>query len=212
MAESIALLGSLIAVTAVVSLSGVMMPGPVFAASIAKGYKDRHAGLWIGIGHGMIELPLIILIGFGLGIYFNNLYVALIIGIAGGSMLMFMGLSMVDMRKNTKEYEQYLPQRPTVVGILMTAVNPYWFIWWATVGAALIIFALTLGILGLAVFAAVHISCDIGFNYFVSYSANKSKRFWRKQTHEYVFGACGVLMYGFGIFFVGMPIIDYIAS
>jgi threonine/homoserine/homoserine lactone efflux protein len=210
MDEYITLMGSLIAVTAIVSLSGVMMPGPVFAASIAKGYKDRHAGLWIGIGHGMIELPLIILIGFGLGIYLNNLYVALIIGIAGGSMLMFMGLSMFDMRKDTKEYEQYLPQRPTVVGIVMTAVNPYWFIWWATVGATMIIFALTLGILGLAVFAVVHISCDIGFDYFVSYSANRSKKFWKRRTHEYVFGACGVLMYGFGIFFVGKPIIDYI--
>jgi len=211
MTDSVALLGSLIAVTALVSLSGVMMPGPVFAASVAKGYKDRHAGFWIGIGHGIIELPLIILIGFGLGIYLNNIYVALAIGIAGGSMLMFMGLSMIDMRKDTKEYEQYLPQRPTVVGILMTAVNPYWFIWWATVGATLIIFALTLGVLGLVVFTTIHITCDIGFDFFVSYSANRSKKFWRKRTHEYVFGTCGVLMYGFGIFFISMPIIDFIS-
>ena len=45
-----------------ISLSGVMLPGPLTAATIAKGYNDKNAGVMIGIGHGIVEIPIIALI------------------------------------------------------------------------------------------------------------------------------------------------------
>lgn len=203
-------LGSLISITAVVSLSGVLMPGPVMAATIAKGYKDRNAGLAIGIGHGIIEVPLIFLIGFGLGVYFNSFLITLIIGLAGGGMMFYLGLIMVRMRKYTETSENYLPYRPAIVGIIMTIANPYWFLWWFTIGASLVLFSLTLGLMGLVIFAIVHVSCDIVWDYFVSYSVFKSKKFWRDRTHEYVFAACGLIMVVFGVYFLLSPVIELI--
>jgi len=206
MAEYLALMGSLIAITATVSLSGVLMPGPVLAATIAKGYKDKHAGLWIGIGHGIIEVPLIVLIGYGLGVFFSYDPVTIAIGIAGGLMLLYLGVNMIRMRHDTEQSEEYLPYPSALVGVIMTIANPYWFLWWATIGAALILFAMELGLVGLAVFAAVHVSCDIGWDYFVSYSVNRSTSFWKGRTHEYVFIICGAIMIVFGIYFFGSPI------
>jgi threonine/homoserine/homoserine lactone efflux protein len=205
MSDFITLMGSLILITGIVSLSGVLMPGPVLAATIAKGYRDKHAGLGIGIGHGIIEIPLILLIGLGLGVFFENFTVQLTIAVAGGGMLAFLGINMILMRKDTSQQEEYLPYRPTFVGIMMTIANPYWFLWWATIGATLILFSLQLGFLGLAVFTIVHVSCDIGWDYFVSLSVNRSKKFWRSKTHEYVFGLCGIIMVIFGIYFLLSP-------
>jgi len=47
-----------------ISLTGVMLPGPMTAATIAKGYSDRNAGALIAIGHAVIEIPLIVAIYF----------------------------------------------------------------------------------------------------------------------------------------------------
>ncbi|UCH88766.1 MAG: LysE family transporter [Thermoplasmata archaeon] len=209
MSESLALLGSLILITLIVSLSGVLMPGPVLAATVAKGYKDKHAGLGIGIGHGIIEVPLIAVIGLGLGVFFKNLTLQLIIGLAGGAMLAFLGINMIRMRKDTTQTEKYLPYHSLVVGMLMTVANPYWFLWWATIGASLILFSLQLGLLGLVIFTIVHVSCDVVWDYFVSYSVNKSKKFWRTRTHEFVFILCGIIMIVFGIYFIIWPFLDF---
>jgi threonine/homoserine/homoserine lactone efflux protein len=186
------------------------MPGPVLAATVAKGYKNKHAGLGIGIGHGIIEVPLIAVIGFGFSTFFENITLQLVIGLAGGTMLGYLGINMIRLRKEVDQTEQYLPYPPLLVGMLMTVANPYWFLWWATIGASLILFALELGLIGLAVFTIVHVSCDIGWDYFVSLSVNKSKSFWRSRTHELIFAICGIIMIGFGIFFIAKPIIDFI--
>ncbi|MFA5065826.1 MAG: LysE family transporter, partial [Dehalococcoidia bacterium] len=75
-----------------ISLSGVMLPGPLTAATIAKGYEDRNAGAMIGIGHGIIEIPIIALIYFGFASYLNDPVVKTVTGLAGGALLIVMGL------------------------------------------------------------------------------------------------------------------------
>ena len=56
----------------VISFSGVMMPGPVFAVTLTKSYKSPWAGTQIALGHAVIEVPLILLIYFGFAQFFQN--------------------------------------------------------------------------------------------------------------------------------------------
>src|SRR3989338_11086916 len=50
----------------VISISGVMSPGPLFAANLAYGLKGgTKAGLKMAYGHTVVELPLVILLGIG---------------------------------------------------------------------------------------------------------------------------------------------------
>ncbi|MFA7486297.1 MAG: lysine transporter LysE, partial [Phycisphaerae bacterium] len=51
----------------VISLSGVLAPGPVTTAAIALGSRNKFAGFLIGIGHVIVELPVIIILIFGAG-------------------------------------------------------------------------------------------------------------------------------------------------
>lgn len=185
-----------------ISLSGVMMPGPVMVAAIAKGSEDKHAGLWIAIGHLMVEIPLIAFIAMGFYYILTDNWIQGIIGIAGGILLVQMGYKMVKMRKKKKVVKKSFPGHPVLAGIVTTGGNPYFILWWATVGSALIIAALEFGWVGILGFVIIHETCDILWDWFLSYSVHSSKEKWTRKTHAAVFGTCGAILIIFGIYFV----------
>jgi len=185
-----------------ISLSGVLMPGPVLAAAIVKGAERKHAGAWIALGHLVVELPLITAIAGGLYYVFRNDWVKIGIGVIGGMLLLYMGARMFQMRTDDEIVKKAFPAHPMVAGILTTATNPYFILWWATVGANLILWGLTFGIVGIITMAIVHESCDLGWDYFVSYSVFVSRKLWTKKVRAYVFGVCGLLLVVFGAYFI----------
>ena len=87
-------LGLFLLSAAGISLTGVMLPGPLTAATIVKGYSDKHAGAWIAAGHAVIEIPLIAVIYFGLGHFIDSPHVEKGIYLAGGLMLLYLGFRM----------------------------------------------------------------------------------------------------------------------
>jgi threonine/homoserine/homoserine lactone efflux protein len=193
-------------IAVVISLSGVMTPGPVFAAAVAKGYRDKKAGIKIALGHGLVEFPLMALIVLSLGYVFESGVVKMGIGLVGGVLLVFLGVSMIKSRKMVAgEGKEYIPYNSITAGALTTSANPYFFLWWATVGAVLIINAQAFGAIVIVIFAIVHWSCDLAWYTLTSFVVFKTKHLWTPVVHEAVFGACGVLMVAFGIYFVVGP-------
>jgi threonine/homoserine/homoserine lactone efflux protein len=192
-----------------ISMSGVMTPGPVFAAAVAKGYKDRGAGVKIALGHGLIEFPLIALIaliGIGASEFLEDPWVGFAIGVVGGSLLLFLGVGMIRSRRvMAVESERHLPYGATVSGALTTSANPYFFLWWATVGALLVFNAQWFGPIVVVVFAVVHWSCDLAWYSFTSYTVNRTKHLWTPMVHQVIFGTCGLLMVVFGVYFIVGP-------
>ena len=185
-----------------ISLSGVLMPGPVFAAAVVKGAENKHAGAWIALGHLVVEIPLILVIAAGFYFIFTYHWVQIGIGMVGGALLFFMGIRMIQLRGEVDVVKKAFPTHPVVAGIMTTATNPYFIFWWATVGASLTLIALSFGLFGVITFIIVHESCDLGWDWFVSYSVNRSKKFWTKKIYAYVFGGCGILLMVFGLYFM----------
>ena len=184
-----------------ISLSGVMMPGPLTAATITKGYREQNAGIFIALGHAVIELPLMALIYFGFARFFASPEVKMVVGLAGGLMLIFMGLMVLrSFRKDMGEAAD-LPYNSLVTGIVLTGANPYFFLWWATIGIALIVAAAQFGIWGLIIFAVVHWSCDLVWEQGVSMSVFRTKHLWTKRVQQIVFGICALALVGFGVYF-----------
>jgi len=189
--------------TAFISLTGVMMPGPVFAVTVAKGYRNKIAGALIAFGHGVIEFPLMALIYVGFGQFFSFSLTKLAIGVVGGIMLMYMGAEMFRARGKTQEgVGGNLKYGSFMAGIITTGANPYFFLWWATIGAALIMSASIFGIAGFLLFAITHWLCDFLWDLFVSITVFKSRCLWSKRVHEIVFGLCAVVLIGFGTWFI----------
>jgi len=192
-----------------ISLSGVMTPGPLFAAAVAKGYKDKKAGIKIALGHGIVEFPLMVLIFFSIGYVFTDVVVKLAIGLVGGAFLIYMGQSMLRSRKKIAGGdEEYFPYDSIWAGAVTSSVNPYFFFWWATVGAVLVFNAQWFGTAVVLAFAVIHWSCDLAWYTFTSFMVFKTKHLWTPAVHEIVFGSCGLLMMAFGVYFMVGPTLE----
>lgn len=184
-----------------ISLSGVMLPGPLTAATIAKGYNDRNAGAIIGIGHGIVEIPIIALIYFGFAAYLADPVVKMVTGLAGGLMLVVMGLLIFFTFRKPVEGASVMPYSPLVTGMVMTGGNPYIFLWWATIGVALISGAVTFGIYGLVLFTIVHLACDIAWDQVVSMTVFRTRHLWTPKVQKIVFSICAAVLIGFGVLY-----------
>jgi len=185
-----------------ISLSGVMTPGPLFAVTVAKALKDKTAGVLVSFGHGIMEFPLMFLIYFGFAQLFASSLTQKIIGFIGGLIMIYMGFRMVKTEKKTNEEYEKVKHSALVAGIVTTGANPYFLLWWATVGAVLIMNATIFGFAGFLIFAIVHWLCDLLWNTFVSVTVFKSRRFWTKRVQKIIFGFCFMVLTGFGIWFI----------
>jgi len=185
-----------------ISLSGVMMPGPVFAVTVANGYKDKAAGALIALGHGVVEFPLIFLIYFGFTWFFASTTVQKIIGFVGGLILVFMGVQTLKNRNEAFDEHEGSKHGSFIAGVLTTSVNPYFFLWWATIGAALITGASAFGSTGFLIFSLTHWSCDLLWDTLVSVTVFRSRRFWTRKVQTVVFGFCFIILIGYGAWFI----------
>lgn len=201
MQEPGSLLALLATVTAI-SLTGVMAPGPVTAVTITKGAARKEAGALIAVGHGIVEVPVIVLIGLGFAAFMAVPGVRVAVGIVGGGVLIWMGLNMLRTRPQAFEQRREVAGGCVLAGLTTTAANPYWFVWWATVGAALVVSASAWGLVGLLAFAVTHWLCDLGWLSFLSWGVFTSKRIWTPTVYRVVLAVCGAVLLGFGIYFI----------
>jgi threonine/homoserine/homoserine lactone efflux protein len=188
-----------------VSLSGVMLPGPMTAATIAKGYSDKNAGIWITAGHAVIEVPLIaviyFIIYFGSEHFIESPQVEMGIYLAGGLMLLYLGFRMFRATGMATDGVGGLPASSLVTGIVITGTNPAFYIWWATVGAALITGAARFGFAGVILLTIVHLPCDLAWSEFISASTYRSRLWWTQKVRRIVFSVCALALAGFGVWF-----------
>ena len=182
----------------VISLSGVMMPGPVFAMTLVKSYRTPWAGAQIAFGHAVIEVPLILLIYFGFAQFFENSTVKLVLNIVGGVMIIWLGIGMFRARADVVQGGKDLPYTAFVGGILTSGLNPFFLLWWATVGSMLIMKFLDFGTTGLIVFIIVHWFCDLVWLSFVSIVVYRTQSLWGNKIQKGLFIACSLLLVGFG--------------
>jgi len=179
-----------------------MMPGPVFAITVAKSYRSPWAGPMIAIGHAVIEIPLILLIYFGFARFFENITVQLVLSILGGAMIIWLGTGMFRARTEVVHRGRDLPYSAITAGIVLSALNPFFLLWWATIGSMLIMKVADYGAAGLAAFTLVHWSCDLVWLSIVSVLIYKTQKLWGKRFQEWLFIACSLLLLAFGVWFI----------
>ena len=190
----------------VISFSGVMMPGPMFAVTLAKSYKSPWAGAQISLGHAVIEIPLILIIYFGFAQFFQNSWVQLVLSVVGGGMIFWLGIAMFRARAEVVQRGKDLPYSAFVAGILMSGLNPFFLLWWVTIGSMLIMKFLVFGAIGLALFIIVHWLCDLVWLSLVSTVVYRTKSLWGRKLQEWLFIVCSLLLMGFGVWFLVLGI------
>ena len=187
----------------VISLTGVMAPGPMTAATLAAGTRSRHAGVGIAIGHGLIEFPLMVLILSGVSTLLASDPMRIGIGLIGGGFLLFMGVQMLrGLRRAADPAADYNRKGPVVTGIILSAGNPYFLIWWATVGLALASQAWQLGLLAFVLFAILHWLCDLVWLEALSVATFKGSKLLGNRNQRIVLAICALALLFFGAKFI----------
>jgi len=196
-----------LAEAAVISLSGVMAPGPISAVAVGKGTDAPYAGALVAIGHGLVEMPLMIAVFYGLGTLLRLPYVKDVLALVGGAVLLWMAFGMYRALRSDSSAQEAVAdvsrdRSPLTAGVLLSLGNPYFLLWWATVGAALIGRAVAFGAAGFAALALTHWLCDLGWDSALSALSYRGGRALGPRFRKGVLAISGLFLLIFGARFL----------
>jgi len=188
-----------------ISASGVMSPGPLFAANIVYGLKEgKIAGLKMAVGHTIVELPLIILLGIGtvsIEAFPEYRITLTIIGAIG--LFSFAALQIKSIFKKNFEKSRNPTKNSFFAGIFLTALNPFFLIWWFTIGFILITESIALwGIYGILILFIFHIWMDYVWLFAIAGFASKAKNILSNRNYKMLIIGLSMILVYFGINFL----------
>lgn len=196
----------------VVALSGALMPGPVLTATISEVMKRGFkAGPLIVAGHAILEICLLVAVVAGLGPWITRNTTMGVVGVGGGALLVLMGIQMAatarkaaDAAMTSKADPSSAIRGPVLTGILTSLSNPYWAIWWATIGLNFAALALKSGLAGLASFYTGHILADLAWYSVIAAAVASGRKICPRAVYVSLIAVCGIVLVGLGVyFFVG---------
>lgn len=205
----------------VVALSGAMAPGPLLTYTIVKSLRaDRRGfltGVWIIGGHAMLESALVIGLLLGLSELLRSPVTLRVIGVLGGLFLLVMGVLIVRdvLRSRIPDLRlggdpPLVGSPPLVGGILVSMSNPYWWVWWATVGFAFMAryrISFASWDLLLAFFLG-HEAGDLAWYLAVSTTVYLGRRRINPRVYGGLLFACGLFVALFGIYLGVAPFLE----
>jgi threonine/homoserine/homoserine lactone efflux protein len=198
-----------------ISLSGVLMPGPLFAVTIEKASKRKTAGALIAVGHAIVEFPLMFAIFFVISQFKIPSFVQITVGLVGGLLMIFMGIQSFRKRNKTAEAPVSSSRDSVLAGIYTSAVNAGFILWWLTIGTTLILNAQLFGLIGFSLFAGVHWLCDFSWYTGIALAIFKSQQLWSQRWNQQVrMGItlfCVAVFVGFGAYFMGSALSSILA-
>lgn len=195
----------------VVGLSGAMMPGPVLTATIGEVMKR---GFWAGplivLGHGLLEFLVLMLFVTGAGEWLLWPTVRVVIAWVGGVLLVLMGGQMIGTaaaaaREALDAAAKAGPipvHGPILAGITTTLSNPYFYIWWGTIGLGYAAWSLEQGRVGLVFFYGGHILSDLAWYSLVALATASGRRVCSPRVYRIVLRVCGAVLIMIGWMFI----------
>jgi threonine/homoserine/homoserine lactone efflux protein len=198
-----------------VAFTGALMPGPMLTLVISSvAQKGFRTAVFIVLGHSLLEL--LIVASFYLGVlkYLDNALAVKIISVVGGAFLIYMAVSIIvsvarkkiKLDLDTKNITQNLGVKGTLIitgkGILISLANPYWYVWWMTIGAAFMVKSVQHSFGGVASFYTGHILADFIWYLFVGFLISTGRRFFNQKVYIGILIACSLFLLYLGIRFI----------
>jgi len=191
----------------ILSASGALAPGPLFFVTVTHGAKSgTKSGIIFSIAHSIVEFTLVMLLALGLLSVANEPAIRLGVGVAGGAALIVFGA--MQIRGSLQETTETKTERGTkrnlfVIGLALTGLNPYFIIWWLTIGANLILLALEFAGLGGVIFMyACHVWVDYVWLTLVAAFAKRSTKILRIKGYRLMMAVFGAVLIYFGFSFI----------
>ena len=189
----------------VISASGVMAPGPLFAANISYGLREgAKSGIKMAMGHTIVEFPLVILLGIGVFSLETFPEFRMIISIVGAiTLFVFAIVQIKTVLQNNKNITSTPKHGPLVTGIIFSALNPFFIIWWLTIGFKLISDAMLIwAFSGIVIVFLLHIWMDFAWLGGISFLVSKSSKILSNRNYKFIMIGLSLLLVYFGITFL----------
>jgi threonine/homoserine/homoserine lactone efflux protein len=215
----VSLLWVVFSLSFLMSLSGALMPGPLLTYTIARTLRTTRGGWLTGArviaGHAAIEGLLVCGLVLGVVEFLRAPLAVKIIGVVGAALLLYMGVGLIreSIRGKSMNLDEGTdPPRdkrnliarldPVLAGALVSMSNPYWWIWWVTIGSAFLVrYNITMARWqALLAFFIGHELGDLGWFSAVSVSLHFGRKSIPRGVTTGIFAACGVAIIGFGAY------------
>lgn len=202
------------------SASGVLSPGPLFLMNLVYGTKQGYkAGLKIASGHAMIELPLIIILAISFFQLANTIVITYnlnVLGLVGGiSIIIFAIIQIINTTRNkrnkslfdnsnSKHKVSFIADKPILLGIIFSALNPFFIAWWLTVGLTLISDSISLfGVVtGSVLLFSFHIWMDYIWLILTSYLISKGVSVIKTRYYYFLFMGLNIILTFYGMYMI----------
>ncbi len=194
----------------VVTASGALAPGPLFFVNLAHGTKSgAKGGLAFSIGHTLVEFSIVVLLALTLSTVVKEqaTTVQSIVGIIGGAFLL--GFGLLQIRRFVLPQTEAVardtgPSRnPVLLGSVFTGLNPYFLIWWLTVGFKLVSDSMNFASwLGVILMYMAHVWMDYVWLTGTAYLAKRGRNLVGSHAYRLAMVAFGVVLVGFGVNFL----------
>lgn len=192
-----------------ISASGALAPGPLTTATLAVGTKNGwKGGFKIALGHTLVEFPLVVVIALGLYALFSDPTFVRISSLVGGVFMLFFGyLTIRDVRSEIKTDSKFNGY-PLMVGIALTALNPFFVLWWVGIGSPLILHSiLTWGLIGLIPFYLAHVWLDYAWLMALAHATSLGGKF--ERLYRAILFTLGVVLMAFGVDFISYALFNF---
>lgn len=196
----------------IVTASGALAPGPLFFATVSHGSKHgAKSGLIFSISHTVVEFSLIMLFALGLLTLASEPVVKQVIGVVGGIVLIAFGLvqirSSIIFKTEDLKKSRLSNRHMFLIGLAFTGLNPYFILWWLTVGGQLIIIALEFAaLLGVVFMFICHVWMDYIWLTGVAYFSKKGTDVMSLKWYRPLMVIFGVVLIYFGFTFM-LPVL-----
>jgi threonine/homoserine/homoserine lactone efflux protein len=201
-------LAIIFATSFVVGLSGALMPGPLMTVTIDySARRGFRTGMLPLIGHAAAETAVVVALVLGLSQLIQGSLVKGTVGLVGGAVLAWMGYGMGKeawLGKISLALAGGGPAAgptPIATGVLVSISNPYWLLWWATVGANYVAWSLQWGTAGLATFLGAHLLSDLAWLAFIAAVIVTGRKVLNDTIYRGLILVCGLFLVGLGLYF-----------
>lgn len=189
--------------------TGAMMPGPMFAATVRESVRlGASAGPRVVCGHAAVEVLVVVALAAGLGSYLADpAWLRWISGLGGAMLIVFGWLTLRDARAaaaaiGSARAGEGVKTHPFWAGLVTTVGNPYFYLWWSSIGLKLGTEAAALGRAGYATFFAGHILADFTWYTLVSFTLARGRSLGSPRVLAGVLALCGIALIGLGGWFL----------
>jgi threonine/homoserine/homoserine lactone efflux protein len=191
-----------------ITASGALAPGPLFFVTLSQGVKSgTKSGLIFSVAHTLVEFSLVMLLALGLLSVASEPVVRLAVGVAGGVALLVFGALQVRgslvSKSDEGESEPRASRSLLLIGLAFTGLNPYFIIWWLTIGANLILLALEFaGLAGVVFMYLCHVWVDYAWLTLLANLAKRSTKILRLKWYRVLMAVFGLVLIYFGLSFL----------